>query len=654
MRLTRFLSLFCILSSVWANLWAQTQPHSGPTARTTLADSTMEWLDWQQQILDNVDADQLTERSYAQLLEMLYDLDIQQHLMPDSVIQRLDNAAVGRPSGPRPHHLRQVVMFSTDQTLNRREGYRQPTASRRAASRAYLGDPVHGTLRYQASYTDGKLAQWRTGLVLDKDAGERWSAAPPWGDSYSLYAAYSHDRGMVRQAIVGHYRVSLGCGLLCQQSFSLGKLMMGQTLLQHRPLLAVHSSASESDYMQGAAVTLHLTPHIEFTPFVSVRSLDGRRQGDTLTSISQDGYHRTQSELDRRHASLATLVGGRLSHQGERHEIGFNALYTHLQHPYHRPLHLYNRHLMRGSELGQASLDCRLQWRGLRYSSETALSHQGGWSTLQAVQGRWFDPWLITLLLRHYSRHYLQLWANALSESSTMQGETGQTLLIDGSLSRHWDVQCMADLFQFSSPQYRISRRSHGHELSSTLSGHWQYLQHQWRLTLRYRHKVKYHDSSDDQSSTDIVPYTQQLFSLQGTYQSEQGLSLRTQAQQRFYSEQGPGTTRGTALSQTIAWRRPDRPLSGSLQAAWFDATDYDCRLYLSEPNVLYGFNIPMLYGQGWRMSATCRYQLGRRLTIQGKYARTLYRGASNISSGLQQVRGNHLDQLWLLVRYKI
>ena len=641
MRINLFLSTFFLYFSLSVGLHAQ------PTGSHAVTDH---WFDWQRQVLDAIDETQTTEVEYARLLEMLYDLEFQNHISPDTltVPDSLDR---------RPHYsrLRQSLVLSADRCLNLREGYRQATSQRQALNKAFLGDPIHETVRYQLSYRDNNHGSWRAGLVLDKDAGERWRTSPPWADSFSLYAMYSRSDGLLRQCLAGHYRVSLGCGLLCGQSFSLGKSMLTSAYMQHHPTLAPHSSASEADHMQGAAAHMRLSRHVALTSFLSVRSLDGRLQHDTITSFPSSSYHRTNGEEALRHAVCASLAGASLRWANEWTALSFNALYTHFNHPYAPARRLYNSRTFRGSDLPQASLYYDTRWWYLHMRGEVALSPQGGIAMLHGVQGTLADRWRTLLLYRHYNDHYRQLWCNAVSESSLYQAEQGLTLSADGALLPHLDLQLMADWFHFSRPQFRIDQPSSGYELSSRLLYQLQRRSHDWRLSCRYRLKSKYRNDTETVLPGDIIPFRQHTFDAVAQYISPLGLTTRTQLQQRIFALErcSVSTSTGWALSQSLGWRRDNCPVRAELQGTLFHAADYDSRLYINEPNILYGFGLPMLQGEGWRASALLRWRLTSHINFEAKYARTNYRHQSTIGSGLLSIRGHHQDHLWCQITLK-
>lgn len=604
-------------------------------------------LSWQEQILWGIDEEEFGEEQYARLLEILSDLDLEKHINYNDSID-----SIARPN--TPIRLKQQVMTRVDGCLNQREGFKEQTAQRKTTNKAYLGDPTHIDIRYSLQAKTRNHGTWKAGFTADKGAGEPWRKQAPWADSYSAYLAYSNNNGWLRQAIVGQYRLRLGVGLLLNQQYSLGKKIMSASLLQNNPMLTARSSATSDDYLQGVAARIRIGSHLEILPFASVRQLDGTLTHDTLTSWSATGYHRTQNEADKRNALWLTNLGTRVRWQGEWYEVAANLLYSQFEYTYYQPQRAYNANYFRGHELLQGSIDYRMRYWGFQLQGEAAIDDHGGLATLHALRHALGESWHATALLRAYSNRYHQIWASAVAESGAMQGEQGVTLMLEGNPWRRWQLQAMADWFNFSQPQYNSYQPCSGYELSVRAN----YEHHSWKSSLGYRLKSKHRNNTLTTKVTDdLTPYYQQTADARVQYTSRTGLQLTTHLRSRIYSAQDPGGMElGYALSQAVAWLPTEsatwgRSMKGELQATWFDTDSYNARLYLSERNIMYGGGIPMLNGQGLRATLTLSCKIGKRIQAEGKYAFTKYNHVSGIGSGLQQIDGRYKNDLWLQLR---
>lgn len=501
--------------------------------------------------------------------------------------------------------------------------------SRMKRNEEYVGDAWHETIRYGYTRQDSTHRTWKAGLVMDKDAGERWRKRMPWADSFSLYAATERNRGWLRQAIVGHYRVRMGSGLMCNQQFALGKNVAGTMFMQNTKAITPHASASEDDYMQGAATRIRMGNHLEMTAFASARQIDGTLRNDTLTAWSTGGYHRTPNELKKRNASWISNAGTTFSVMGEWYRIGANVLYTQLQHTYYRTIRTDNRNAFRGHELLQGSVDYEARLPGLHLKGETAMDDHGGWATIDAMKGHLTTDWTATAMYRRYSNTYRQIIGSSVAESSAMQGETGVTLQAEGPLTRHLSLNLTADWFHFSAPQYGMAQPSDGYELSGKMtyaaSATDARLQ---QVTVTYRLKQKRKNDTLTKDPTDLTAYFRHTINATALWNMGYGLTLKTQARGRMYSAQNTGGLEsGWLVSQQATWQHRRKPLRMDAQVTYFRTDNYETRVYLSEHNPLYVFNMPMLYGKGQRYTFALSYKPARRFSAEAKYAHTTTRG---------------------------
>lgn len=587
-------------------------------------------LDWQEQILQQVDVEDLSEEMFDLLMDELTELTT--------------FADTTAPS----HRLRQQLVVSANRCLDTRAGYVDQSEQRQQAGKAYLGDPWRPRLRYRAQYGP----HWQAGLSLGKDSGEPWLRTFPHFDRWHAFVRAQRlqltRRWRLDDAVIGHYRLRLGCGLVLSQGFSLGKQFCADQLWgQRSPAIMPQSSPSVSSFMQGAAASLRFGSHLSLLTYVSARQIDGTLDDHhTLTSLPATDYHRTATEMSHRHQAWQTVTGARLSLAGEWYDVGLHGCYTHLQYDYVRKPNYYNQHYFRGHELAQAALDYKLQASQFKVRGELALDDAAGLASLTSIQTDVKELLRLSLTHRYFSPSYRQLHAQTIAESSALQGEQALTLTLDAELSRHWSAQGMVDWFRFSQPQFGI-RDSTSQGLEALLrlvrTRH-----RQPQASLTYRMKAKGGN-------------LRHTFSAVWQFHPTPSLALRSQLRACvYYKEEDPAVpatpSQGYLVSQAATWQCqpwPSLHLTLDAQATYFHTDAYDSRLYLTEHNILYGFGLPMLYGEGLRYSLTSTVRLGPRFSLDLKYALTSYADRATIGSGLQQIRGNNQQDLWLQLRTK-
>ena len=171
---------------------------------------------------------------------------------------------------------------------------RVPFYERKGDKDGYLGPKYRHWLRYQFSYGE----QVKAGLVGAQDAGEPFLANKNrWGYDYYSFYAQLRNIGRLESLVVGNYRVSMGMGLVMNNSFSLGKLAMLQNLGRSAYTLRAHSSRSAGSLF-GVATTVDVGRDLKLTAFVSYSPSDATLNKDgTAATILDTDYHRTETEM---------------------------------------------------------------------------------------------------------------------------------------------------------------------------------------------------------------------------------------------------------------------------------------------------------------------------------------------------------------------
>ncbi len=581
---------------------------------------------WMEQLLQCVDVEEIGEEAYHELLEELAELTLWSDTLPS-----------------HSNWLRQQLFLSSYRWLNTRAGFQNQTSDRMDANKAYLGDPWRQSIRYRVQYDQ----KWQAGISMEKDPGEPWQSRFPGFDSWHAYIRYQPSATRtdihkpktfaIEDAVIGHYRLRIGYGLTMNQSFSLGKQYFSQQLSQRTNRILPFASNAEADYMQGAAIDLRIGRRFHVLPYFSMLQIDGNLSKEqTLTTLYTDGMHRTRTEQSHRHAACQMVMGTRLGWRASWYEIGLHVLNTQFQYPYQRKEMSHNHNYFRGKSLTQFATDYQVNAFRNILRGEFALDDQSGFASLTSLHTRWSDNWQTNLLYHYYSNDYRQLHGSSIGENSELQGEQGLTLNVTGSLSKHWQIQAMADWFSFGQPQYQTSvTPKDGYEgiLHAIYTRSW--------LTASIGYKAKSKNENLRHSLDAVI-----------NVNPSERLSAKTQLRKRI-NDNG-SISQGFAIAQSLNYKsmiRNKASINIEAQASYFDTDDYDSRIYINEKNTLYGFGYPMLYGKGLRYSLISQLKLGRHWTIEAKYAMTNYANKNRISSSLQEINGNIQHDLWLQLR---
>ena len=564
-------------------------------------------------------------------------------------------AGLDTPKSPTMGQLlrrgKNEAVWRTDVPFYEKAGYADVPAEVLAKSpnKVYRGDKFHHSFRYAFSSQNHLLA----GVNMEKDAGER-------GVDYVSGYVQVKDMGVVKNAIVGNYRLSFGKGLAVNTSAKFGKMMMFSTMDRMDVGISKHSSNQESGYFTGGAATLRWG-QVEVSAFGSFRKNDGTYNSDStgMTSLKTDGLHRTQLERSKKGNLGTTNFGGNIHWEHHGLRLSATAIATHLSVPL-MPKHdtpsstyrLYNAH---GQDFLVSSLAYAYRYRSLTFSGETAFSHnerQNGTATLNALRWRVNGENVLTLVGRYYGAKFVSLNGKAFGENSSVQNEEGLLLSWTTQSLRNTLIEAYVDAMYFPWMKYQVSGSSHGYEgmLQATYAP-----TRRWSLLARYRIKAKQKDFTPEGGTLRTLEYnTNQNLKLQLHCALSPALSLRTTATGTLVSFGTSPNEKGFALGENLRWQSPKTRCRIDLGTTYFSTDTYNARIYHYEPSLLYSFGSTSYYYHGLRTTLLTSLPLVKSsLFLNAKLGLTHYFNRTTIGSGLELIDANHREDLQVQLRWK-
>ncbi|MBR5440451.1 MAG: helix-hairpin-helix domain-containing protein, partial [Prevotella sp.] len=305
-----------------------------------------------------------------------------------------------------------------------------PFYERRGDREAYLGPPYKHSLRY----TFQNQQRLKAGFIGSQDAGEPFftngNAA-----GYDFYAFFVQAQrfGRLKNLTVGHYRLNFGHGLVINNDLSFGKLFSLSAADRNQNVIRGHSSRMEYNYLQGAAATISVAKNLDLTAFLSYRDIDVTPNDDeppTIRTILTSGYHRTNTEMNRRRNASEFLGGSRLAYRSNR----WNAAVTVVYDAFDKPLkpvekrskaNLYREIFPEGQHFWNASVDYGYRHSRFTFSGETATGSCGGLATMNTLNVKLAEQLSLIAIQRFYSYRYYALHSQSLSEGGSTQNESG-------------------------------------------------------------------------------------------------------------------------------------------------------------------------------------------------------------------------------------
>ena len=515
---------------------------------------------------------------------------------------------------------------------------RVPLYKRKGDREGYLGPPYRHWLRYQFSYGN----QVKAGIVGAQDAGEPFFAKQnKWGyDYYSLYLQL-RNVGRIESLVAGNYKVSLGMGLIINNTFSLGKVAMLQNLGRATYSVRAHSSRS-AGALRGLAATVDMGKGLRLTGFTSYMPADATFSKDgTVATILDTDYHRTETEMNKKHNLNTLKTGGSLRYDNHGIHLGLNGLYTRLDKQLKpNTSALYRKHYPQGRDFTNMSIDYGYATHKVALSGETAIDKKGYLATINSLSLQISDVISMIALQRFYSYAYTSLDAQSYSDGGKVQNESGLYLGMTWKPYPTLNLTAYTDYAWFAWAKYQVSQSSYSWDnlLQATLQKRF------WLFSARYRLRLRQRDNSD---KTDLDNRWEHRARVSADYSMKQGFVGRLQTD-GYLSTDGKGVMISGSMSLTHRWLR----LNGG--AGFFHTDNYDSRLYLYEQAPLYTYSMTQFYGEGIRYWLMLRANIRKSLMLTIKGGVTNYFDRNTIGSGYQQVDRSSLLDIDLQARLKI
>lgn len=562
-------------------------------------------------------------------------------------------------SNKTPVSLSRLLQYSKSELLLRsdipfytKDGYRDYPEEVLLANpnKVYRGDRFHHALRYSFSSMNHLFA----GIQMEKDAGERGV------DYFSGYVMVK-DMGIVKRAIVGDYKIGFGQGLAVNTSMKYGKMMMYNSMDRMDTGIRRHSSTSEAGYFTGAAATIALGEW-QLSAFGSYRDVDATLRNDTLgvSTLKTDGMHRTALEHSKKHNLGVSNFGGNVHWGKDAVLLSATFVTTHFAKPllpvYDTDATLYRLYNAEGQNFQVGSVSYMYRGDRLTISGETAYSHcdkQNGVASLNSIRWKADGSNVLTLSGRYYGAKFVSINGRAFGENSLVQNEEGLFLGWMSKSLPNTQIDAYVDAMYFPWMKYRVSGSSYGVEgmVQAVYSA-----SDKWNLLARYKVKSKQADyaAHNDEAPTLLRYKTNQNLKLQLNNILSPSFSLRTTVSGTMYSFADDANELGFSISENVRWEKASSKMRIDFMLSYFNTDTYNARVYGYEPSLLYSFGSTSYYYRGMRGVLMANIpMLKQRLLLSAKVGMTRYFNRDEISSGLEQIRQNHREDLSLQLRYK-
>ncbi len=507
---------------------------------------------------------------------------------------------------------------------------REITAIELDSMRSLKVSPVKFYTRYRF-YSVGRLS---AGLVLETDPGEAlpFQKNQAWIDFVAGHIAIEN-LGILKQLIIGDYRILWGNGLWSWTGFGIGKGVPVCNLIPHASILKPYTSSNEYSFYRGLSARFQFKS-AQFIPFLSHRNFDA--SVDTIgenrfQSIRQDGIHNSAGTLARKKQLQASMAGIVFKYGKRSWEIGTLIQGSFLSaNRQNLASNFYQSRDWTGSWIGTISQTFKIYGKHSSFFSELVFLNNGAHSFSASLSWKAAPQIEIATAIRSASTNYFSFFPNGPFADSKGRNEKGIHLAMRFTPIGNLNLQAYADIYTSNWLAYREDRPISN--LDFFLQADY-VINRTVRISSRFRRKVKMQNLSSALALPEVLSneLTQLRFSC--------SFPLSASLQSSSKIEWSWADSRGLFISQDLIWKAP-QVISLVLRWSIYQIESYNARIYAYEHTPLYMFGLPSFSGIGNRIYTMLKLKIGRNFQSWIKAACTLQK------SGEAEVFSN-MDSLW-------
>lgn len=547
------------------------------------------------------------------------------------------------------NYSKNELYFRLDKGLETKEGYQfLPNDDQNSAlsnPKMYVGNAIYNSMKYKFHFKD----RIQFGFTAEKDPGEQlWGALHKGYDFYSAYAQLNAI-GNFKTIVLGDFRANFGQGLVLHPEFSMGKSSYVLNVSPRRTGLKKFSSTDEYNFFRGGGTTVQLGK-FDLTVFYSNKNIDGDTANTTFSTIIKTGYHRTTSELDKKATVNQQIIGGSATYTNVNFQVGVTAVHTELNNRLIPNRAVYNYFYFNGIRQTAGGVFYRFRLKKLNFFGETAIADNASMATLNGCNFSPSSRVSLVALHRYYSPEYDTFYASTFSEGSRTNNESGVYLGTEIRPFRRWKFSAYVDSYRFLWPKFGIDAPSIGNDylLQTDFTT-------RRNLSMFWRFKFEGKETNQSNSNTVmpiIVPTKKASLRYQLVY-TFGNFSIKNVLDGNLVWKADSACTYGLIASQDLSYEFQKIPLKVNFRYQFFDAVNYDNRLYSYEKDVLYAFSIPMYSGLGSRYYLNLQYEVNKYISLWFKIAQTVYAdGREILSSGNETIAGNRKTDMRFLLKW--
>lgn len=484
-------------------------------------------------------------------------------------------------------------------------------------SRGYMGSdttaaPYAGGHWGQLARVKGEIGKVvGFGMVAENDAGEpQLKNGAGLADFGGWYLSMTPKRGVVRRAVVGHYHLRLGQGLGVWTGFGLSPTTTGISAGRAATGVSPTLSAAESGYLRGGAIELRHR-WLKGTAWVSVTEADATKKTDDngetyVTSFRNSGLHRTEAERKCRHNDRVTAMGAHASADIGMARIGIGYNTWHTETPLGSGGKLYLANRPEGDHINTLSLDARCYVGRVHIFGEGAMQGRNGMGGILGMEVDAGGGTSAALSIRRFGTSYYAALSQPATHSATGGGEGGVTMGVTFQPVGKMSVSAVVDYWRLRWLKSNVWSPTTGWKAQVNMDI---YPTSKVETHISVRH-TKDEKTTMNSSGTLRGSLVQtHLTRIKAACGITPNDIFKTTTSAEITHEGGTTSGHGIMAGQDMKISHRGGKLAFSLSAAYYNTTDYACRVFVRQPRMVYDMRFASYSGEG--VSASGMMALG-------------------------------------------
>lgn len=544
---------------------------------------------------------------------------------------------------PVPDEIKRTTLMQKNYNLQLRQRYFQNTERKTGFETGkYYNSPFKLYNRITANYS----RKYYLSILSEKDQGEK-----NLNDFYSA-SFFVKDFYNIKQFVIGDYVLEFGQGLAMwrQIGFSKGSDAV-YPIKKKESGIVQYKSTDENQFFRGVALNTSLW-RMNIYLFYSNKTFDARIDtiNNLITSTPTDGYHRNESELNKKNSGREKLLGSRIAYQSEKYKIGL----TYYQSDFNYPIAPNTYFKNYSQKYNYLSTDLNLYIESLNLFGEFSKDKFKRVASITGLQVAVTRGINFVTAFRNYPAKYLNIHGYGFGErNGSTNNETGFYLGIN-HINKLGKFNLYFDQFKFNYPL----------TYDYTLTGGKQFLLNyespsisQTKYLFKYKNEIKEINTKStdeygrEKSITNLRQQQNLRFEIQKFFGTVNRVAFRVEYISVFYKyiknyEDG-------LLSFVDISIKPIEKLSLNSRFIFYQTDSYDSRIYVLERDVPGVFASSGFYGRGTRWYVLLRYRVLNFMELAVKYSELYRDDIKTIGSGNDQINSNLLRSLNLQMEIK-